>query len=129
MHTRNETVENYLESIYLLSKKGPVRAVDIAHYFDYARPTVSVAIKQMQQDGYIEVEHNLITLTDSGLDLALTIYERHELIAQILMDMGVDEATASEDSCKIEHDLSVESFAAIKRTYKRYLEYHKDSKK
>ncbi len=129
MHTRNETIENYLESIYLLNQKGPVRAIDIVHYFNYSRPTVSVAIKQMQQDGYINFEHNIITLTPSGLEVALTIYERHKLIAQILVQMGVDETTASEDSCKIEHDISPESFEAIKRAYKLYQDFQNEQKK
>lgn len=123
MHKRNETIENYLESIYLLDKKGPVHAIDIVHYFNYSRPTVSVAIKQMQKNGYIVVTNNVIKLTDSGLKIALEIYERHQLIAEILVKMGVDPKVASADSCKIEHDLSRESFEAIKKAC-RWIEKH-----
>lgn len=118
---KEETRENYLEAIQILSlKKQGVKAIDVANYLKFARATVSVALKKLEKDGYIRFEKYNIFLTSKGLKIANTMYERHEYIAQLLMHYGVDEKTAYEDSCKIEHDLSQKSFEAIKKaTYKK----------
>lgn len=113
---KTETCENYLEAIQILSiKKKGVKAIDIVNYFNYARATVSIALKELEKEGYIKFEKYNIFLTPKGLKIANTIYERHEYIARLLMHMGVDEKTAYQDSCKIEHDLSQKSFEAIKK--------------
>ena len=112
---KEETIQNYLEAVYITSlDKGTVRAIDLANYLGFSRPTVSIALRQLESDGYIEINDNAIELTEQGKNIALTMYERHEYIARILMKLGVDKKTAYEDSCLIEHDLSAESFAAIK---------------
>ena len=119
---KEETIQNYLEAIYIISlKKDKVRAIDIVNYLNYSRPTVSIALKHLEIDGYITTKDNIIKLSDTGNEIALTMYERHEHIAKILMKLGVDEKTAYEDSCLIEHDLSAESFAAIKKATENYI--------
>ena len=116
---KDETIQNYLEAIHIISlDKDNVRAIDIANYMNFSRPTVSIALKELERDGYIEIEDNNLLLSDKGKNVAMTMYERHEYIARILMKLGVDEKTAYEDSCLIEHDLSIESFEAIKRATK-----------
>lgn len=113
---KNETRENYLETIQILSlKKQGVKAIDVANYLGFARATVSVALKDLEKDGFVKFEKYNIFLTSKGLKIANEIYERHEYIAQLLMHYGVDEKTAYEDSCMIEHDLSKKSFEAIKK--------------
>ena len=119
---KEETIQNYLEAIYITStKKQDVRPIDIVKYMKFSRPTVSVALKQLEDDKYIKLNNNNITLTEKGKKIALAMYERHEYIAKILMKLGVDEKTAYKDSCLIEHDLSVKSFEAIKKATKNYL--------
>lgn len=112
----NESAENYLETIYLLSKKLPVvRSIDIAHELDFKKSSISVAMKNLRTNGYIEVnDSGFITLTPSGLKIAETIYERHDLLSHLLISLGVDEKIATEDACRIEHVISPESFKAIK---------------
>lgn len=113
---RNETCENYLEAIQIISlNKQGVKAIDVARYLNFARATVSVALKELEKDGFIRFEKYNIFLTPKGLKIANMMYERHEYIAQLLMHYGVDQKTAYEDSCKIEHDLSQKSFEAIKK--------------
>ena len=110
-----ESAENYLETICILSRKGPVRAVDIAGELAFARPSVSVAMKNLRASGHITVDDSgNIALTDSGRAIAETMYERHILLADWLVSLGVDEATAVRDACRMEHDMSEQSFAAIK---------------
>ena len=111
-----ESAENYLETILMLkNKNGYVRSIDIAHELGFAKASVSVAMKSFREDGYITVDENgNITLTEKGFEIAEKIYERHKIIAKALMSLGVSEATALEDSCKIEHDISNESFQKIK---------------
>ena len=112
---RSETIQNYLEAIYMISmKKDIVKAIDVVEYMGYSRPTVSVALKELEKDGYIEVEKYRIHLTAKGKREAVRMYERHEYIAQLLMRLGVDEKTAYHDSCLVEHDISVKTFKAIK---------------
>lgn len=102
----------------LQQKNGQVRSIDIATRMGFSKPSVSVAMKQLRQGGYIEVDaQNLITLTAAGREIAERIYERHKTVADMLMKLGVDEEIAYEDACKIEHDLSEESFLALKALY------------
>ena len=118
-----EAVENYLETILMLSRKQPdVHAVDICNHLGYSRPTLSVAIKQMKEDGLITVSgENHISLTEAGRMVAEKVYERHGIISKLLMALGVSEETALSDACKIEHDLSDETFECIKKHYAFYL--------
>ena len=111
-----ESAENYLETILMLSQSGnPVRSVDIANELDYTKPSVSVAMKNLRSDGHILVDASgYITLTGSGRKIAETMYERHTLISDWLIFLGVDKETAVNDACKMEHVLSEQSFAAIK---------------
>ena len=111
-----ESGEMYLEAIYMLSKKGSApRSVDVGEYMGYSKPSVSRAMGLLKAAGYIEIDkEGLITLTESGEDLAYKIYERHTILAEFLKNLGVSDEVASEDACKIEHVLSDESFSAIK---------------
>lgn len=111
-----ESGEMYLETILILAKKNPiVRSIDISEYMNFSKPSVSRAVKLLKNDGYISVDSNgYITLTESGLDVAEKIYERHTFLTGYLTSIGVSEEVASEDACKIEHVISDETFAAIK---------------
>lgn len=112
----NESAENYLETILILSKTLPVvRSVDIATELGFKKSSVSIAMKNLREKKYITVsESGYITLTESGKEIADMIYERHELFTSWLISLGVDEKTASEDACRMEHVISKESFEAIK---------------
>ena len=111
-----ESAENYLEAILMLSKqKGYVRSIDVANYLGFSKPSVSIAMKSFRTDGYVDVDSDgNITLSEKGMEIATKMCERHEIIARALISLGVSEATAYEDSCKIEHDISNESFEKIK---------------
>lgn len=113
----SEAIENYLETIYILSLKGSgVHAVDVCSYLSYSRPTVSIVLRQMREHGLVTVDtDNHIHLTEEGLSIATAIYERHTLLSQLFISLGVSPETARRDACKIEHDLSEETFQAIKR--------------
>lgn len=115
MHV-NESAENYLETILMLSKVRPVvRAVDIAEELGFKKSSVSVAMKNLKENNHITVtREGFIYLTDSGRAIAEMIYERHELLTEWLVSMGVSREVASEDACRIEHVISKESFEAIK---------------
>ncbi len=117
----NESVENYLETILTLyNKNGRVRSIDIAHELSFSKPSVSVAMKNLREKNYISIdEGGNITLTKQGLEIAEEIYERHQTIASALMALGVDEKTAFEDSCRIEHIISEDSFNKIKEHLKK----------
>ena len=112
-----ESAENYLETIYILNKrKGSVRSIDIAAELEFSKPSVSIAMKNLRENGFIEVDSDgFITLTDQGREIATRMYERHTLISKWLVQLGVDEHIAVEDACRIEHVLSLESFEAIKK--------------
>lgn len=111
--------EMYLETIYVLSKNGVVRSLDVAEYMGFSKPSVSRAVGLLKQGGYLIMDRDgSLTLTEEGLGVAKKIYERHTLLSDFLVRLGVDEKTAAEDACKIEHDISDESFAAIKRHVK-----------
>lgn len=116
-----ESAENYLEAILMIRKqKGSVRSIDIAHELSFSKPSVSVAMKALKDDDYINIdEHGSITLTEKGLEVAESVYERHELIASLLISLGVSEEVAYEDSCKIEHVISKETFDKLKQYAKK----------
>ena len=116
-----ESAENYLETILILSKKiGAVRSIDVANEMNFTKASISSAMKHLREDEYIIMDADgIITLTDTGKEIASMVYERHQLIAKILIALGVSEETAYEDSCKIEHDLSQESFEKIKEFYEK----------
>ena len=113
----SEAIENYLETIYILSQQqNEVHAIDICSYLSYSRPTVSIVLRQMREHGLVTVnEDNHIFLTEEGHRIASRIFERHEVLTRMLMQLGVSHETALHDACKIEHDLSDETFEAIKR--------------
>ena len=115
----HQSAEDYLECILKLSKQRPVvRSIDIATELGFSKPSVSVFMKNLRENGYILVDKDgYITLTDTGRAIADKIYERHQMIAEILMALGVDEETAYRDSCKIEHDISDKSFECMKQHY------------
>lgn len=108
--------EMYLETIYVLSKeKTEVHSVDIAEHMNYSKPSVSRAVGQLKSHAYISIDkHGHITLTETGLALAKKIYERHTVLSGVLVMLGVDEQTAAEDACKIEHVISDKTFEALK---------------
>ena len=119
MHLQ-ESGEMYLETIYVLSKNGVVRSLDVAEYMGFSKPSVSRAVGLLKQGGYLLMDkEGYLTLTESGLDVAKKIYERHTLLSKFLVRLGVDEKTATEDACKMEHDISDESFSAIKEHVRR----------
>ena len=117
-----ESAENYLEAILMIKKKkGSVRSIDIANHLNFTKPSVSVAMKSFRKENYITVDGDgNINLTEKGLAIASKVYERHEVIARALMAIGVEEATAYEDSCKIEHDISQQTFDRLKECLKRH---------
>lgn len=115
MHN-NESSENYLETILVLSKRLPVvRSIDIAEEMGFSKPSVSVAMKQLREKECIVVSSaGFITLTEKGKEIACRIYERHTLFSRWLVSLGVDPDTAAEDACRMEHQISEESFQVIK---------------
>jgi Mn-dependent DtxR family transcriptional regulator len=116
----NESAENYLETILVLSKELPVvRSVDIANELGFKKSSVSIAMKNLREKNHITVtDAGFIYLTDSGKEIAEMIYERHQLLSSWLVEIGVDKNIAAEDACKIEHVISKESFEAIKKHVK-----------
>ena len=107
----------YLETIYVLSKtNASVRSLDVAEYMGFSKPSVSRAVGLLKYGGYILVDKDgFITLTESGMEIANRIYERHKTLTHYFMFLGVDEETAREDACKVEHDLSNQTYDALKR--------------
>ena len=118
-HRADESLEDYLETILILHKKlGQVRSIDIANEMNFTKPSVSVAMKNLREKGYITMASDgYITLTESGKERAENVLERHTILSELLIRIGVNEKTAKEDACKVEHDLSEESFEAIKRAF------------
>lgn len=116
----HESAEDYLEMILMLyEQKGVVRSIDIAAGLSVTKPSVSFAMKQLRENGYIVMDRdNYITLTEQGMEIARKIYDRHKAITRFLVRLGVDEETAREDACKIEHDISQQTFQAIQRFIK-----------
>lgn len=112
-----ESAENYLEAILVLSKEKPVvRSVDVSNYTGYRKSSISIAMKNLKADGFITIsQEGYIYLTEKGMQIATMIYERHQVLSSWFIRLGVDEKIAVEDACRIEHDISKESFAAIKK--------------
>ena len=117
-----ESAENYLETILVLEKrKGSVRSIDIVNELDFAKPSVSIAMKNLRENGYIEVrEHGYIHLLEKGREIAERMYERHTLLTRWLVALGVEQDTAEQDACRIEHVISDESFRAVKQHFADY---------
>ncbi len=116
-----ESGEMYLETILVLYKRGleRVRAIDIVKEMNFSKPSVSIALSNLKKEGYVSVDANgTVELTDTGLKIAKKIYERHVILSQLLVELGVSEKTASEDACRIEHVISDETFKAIKKHYR-----------
>ena len=113
----HEAAENYLETIYMIRRRaGSCRSVDVASELGYSKPTISVMMKNLRENGYIRIDDGgELILTDSGMEIALRMFERHEIISRVLMRMGVSEETAYRDACKIEHDISDVTFEIIKQ--------------
>lgn len=113
----HESGQMYLETIYILSQnKSYVRAIDVGEHLGYSKPSVSRAMSILKKDGYVLVDADgAITLTESGMEIAQTMYTRHTVLSEMLMRLGVDEKTATEDACRIEHVISEESFLAVKK--------------
>lgn len=122
MFHKGESVEDYLETILRLSKSLPqVRSIDIVHDTGYTKPSVSVAMKNLRQKEYIVMdESGYITLTEEGRAIAEATFERHQVITRLFVNLGVSEAVAAEDACKVEHVLSEETFNALKNHLERY---------
>ena len=112
-----ESSEDYLEAMLMMQERfGYIRSIDIANELNVTKPSVSYATKRLRQNGYITMDkEGLITLTESGLAIAERVYERHKTLSSFFMKLGVDEETALEDACKVEHDLSEQTYEAIKR--------------
>ena len=113
----HQSAEDYLECILKLSKQRPVvRSIDIANDMNYSKPSISVAMKKLRLNGYISVdESGFITLTDSGMEIASNIYDRHLILKKWLEFLGISPETAEQDACKIEHTLSKETYTALRK--------------
>lgn len=117
-----ESGEMYLETIHILSKKSScVRSVDVGEYMGFSKPSVSRAVSLLKAGGYLTMEKDgALLLTEHGKEIAEKIYERHTILTEMLIRLGVDEQTAAEDACKIEHDISDKTFDAIKRHIEKF---------
>lgn len=114
-----ESPEDYLETIYMLSlEKDEVRSIDVARHLGFSKPSVSVAMKRLRENGYVNMDdNNYLTLTDAGKEIAVKVFERHNVLAGYLRSVGVSADTAARDACRIEHVLSEESFQILKGLY------------
>lgn len=119
----HESAEDYLETILVLNKRlGQVRSIDIVNEMEFSKPSVSVAMKKLRENGYIEMDGNLyITLTDAGREIAERIYARHRLLQKVLMAIGVGEKEAAAEACGIEHHISEETYNCINRYYNEHI--------
>ena len=117
-----ESGEMYLETIYILSRSGaPVRSIDVSEYMGFSKPSVSRAVGILKKGGYLLMDNDgHLTQTDAGLEVARKIYERHTMLTDFLIRLGVSNAAAGEDACKMEHVISDETFEALKRHALRY---------
>lgn len=117
----HESAEDYLESILVLrERRGQVRSIDVVNELGYSKPSVSIAMKKLRESGYISMDTDgSITLNESGLEIASRIYGRHKTITRFFVLLGVDPAVAAEDACKVEHDLSNETFSRLKEFVER----------
>ncbi len=125
MHLQ-ESGEMYLETIYVLSQKsGDVRSIDVGEYMGFSKPSVSRAVGILKNNGYLKMDSDgYLTLTEAGLAIAKKMYERHTTLSNFLIKLGVDKETAAKDACKMEHDISDETFEALKR----HAALHRDEK-
>ena len=114
--TINESVEDYLEAILVLKEKnGMVRSIDVVHHMNYSKPSISRAMSRLRENGYITMDQEgWLGLTDAGREIAERIYERHRLLTEWLTALGVDPEVAREDACRMEHDISAETFECIR---------------
>lgn len=119
----HKSAEDYLEAILMLKERiGAVRSIDVVNEMGFTKPSISIAMKHLRESGYIKMDPDgYITLTDSGLAIAERIYARHKLLTKFLVTLGVDEKTAAEDACKMEHDLSDETFDKLKEHASAFL--------
>jgi Mn-dependent DtxR family transcriptional regulator len=120
----HESAEDYLETILILfERNGQVRSIDIVNEMNFSKPSISIAMKKLRENGYIRMDVNgLITLTDEGRLIAERIYSRHKLLTKVLEAIGIDEKKAEEEACKIEHDIDDETYERIRDFYLRYTE-------
>ena len=120
----HESAEDYLETILILfERNGQVRSIDIVNEMNFSKPSISIAMKKLRENGYIRMDVNgLITLTDEGRLIAERIYSRHKLLTKVLEATGIDEKKAEEEACKIEHDSDDETYERIRDFYLRYTE-------
>lgn len=117
----HESAENYLEAILALGKNGPVRSIDVAQYLEFSKPSVSRAMSLLRENGYVIMdETGFLTLTDKGHEVADRIYERHQFLTTWLTELGVNAETAAADACKIEHDLSDETFQKLREHVEKH---------
>ena len=112
-----ESPEDYLEAIFVLSKElGNVRSIDVANHLGYSKPSISVAMKRLRENGYLHIDDSShLLLTDAGLSIAQNIYEKHQVLTCFLLSIGVSNETAKKDACRIEHVISDESFEKLKK--------------
>ena len=117
-----ESAENYLEAIHvLMMRNGQVRSIDVAHYTGFSKPSISRAVGLLRDNGYVSIDQNgLLGLTEAGLKIAETIYERHTVLTDLLTKLGVSPETAAEDACRIEHVISAETFDKLKEHVRKY---------
>ena len=117
----HESGENYLEAILMIGEKqGNVRSIDVVNHLGFSKPTVSVGVHTLERNGYLNItQEGFLELTEEGYRIASMIYERHKTLSSILMDLGVPEDIATDDACKLEHDLSALSFEKIKDWYEK----------
>ena len=118
----HESAEDYLETILILfERNGQVRSIDIVNEMNFSKPSISIAMKKLRENGYIRMDVNgLITLTDAGREIAERIYARHKLLTKVLVSIGIDEKKAAEEACKIEHDIDDETYDKIGAFYESY---------
>lgn len=123
-----ESSEDYLEAMLMMKERhGYIRSIDIANELNVTKPSVSYATKRLRQNGYITMDQDgLITLTDTGMAIASRVYERHKTLCAFFMYLGVDEETAREDACKVEHDLSQTTYEAMKRHAEEHIQNKED---
>ncbi len=117
-----KSAQDYLETMLMLQQsKGYIRSIDVAEHLGVTKPSVSYATKRLRENGYITMDSDgLISLTQAGMDIAQSMYERHTVLTEYLIQIGVDEETAREDACKMEHDISQQTFEALRRQAEKH---------
>ena len=122
MKKSHESAEDYLENILILRERnGNVRSIDIVNEMNYSKPSISIAMKKLRTEGFVEMDLNgYITLTEKGEEIAQRIYSRHKLLEKVLVAIGVDQETASEEACRIEHDINDDTYDKINVFYEKH---------